>query len=84
MKPLFRIAFLALVMLLVAMVSALAAMRFAIHGQEVQVPAIVGMTPSEAERKLAGARPGDGRRAPVLQPANSRGKDHDATADAGN
>ncbi|MFY9742763.1 MAG: PASTA domain-containing protein [Candidatus Sulfotelmatobacter sp.] len=55
MKPLFRIAFLALVMLLVAMVSALAAMRFAIHGQEVQVPAIVGMTPSEAERKLAGS-----------------------------
>jgi len=54
MKPLFRIAFLALVMLLVAMVSALTAMRFAIHGQEVQVPAVVGMTPFEAERKLAG------------------------------
>ncbi|MGC1372585.1 MAG: PASTA domain-containing protein [Candidatus Sulfotelmatobacter sp.] len=54
MKPLFRFAFLALVMLLVAMVSALTAMRFAIHGQEVQVPAIVGMTPFEAERKLAG------------------------------
>lgn len=53
MKPLFRFAFLALVMLLVAMVSALTAMRFAIHGQEVQIPAIVGMSPSEAERKLA-------------------------------
>ena len=53
MKPLFRIAFLALVMLLVAMVSGLTAMRFAIHGQEVQVPAIIGMTPFEAERKLA-------------------------------
>jgi eukaryotic-like serine/threonine-protein kinase len=53
MKPLFRVAFLALVMLLVAMVSALMAMRFAIHGQEVQVPAIVGMAPSEAEHKLA-------------------------------
>ena len=54
MKPLFRIAFLALVMLLVAMVSALTAMRFAIHGQEVKVPAIVGLTPFEAERTLAG------------------------------
>jgi len=49
----FRIAFLALVMLLVAMVSALTAMRFAIHGQEVQVPAVIGLTPSEAEHKLA-------------------------------
>jgi eukaryotic-like serine/threonine-protein kinase len=54
MKPVFRIAFLALIMLLVAMVSALTAMRFAIHGQEVKVPAIVGLTPLEAERTLAG------------------------------
>ncbi len=54
MKPLFRIVFLALAMLLVAMVSGLMAMRFAIHGQEVQVPGIVGMTPAEAERTLAG------------------------------
>jgi eukaryotic-like serine/threonine-protein kinase len=54
MRPLFRITLLALVMLLVAMVSALTAMRFAIHGQVVQVPAIVGMTPFEAERKLIG------------------------------
>jgi eukaryotic-like serine/threonine-protein kinase len=54
MKPLFRIAFLALAMLLVAMVSGLMAMRFAIHGQEVQVPGIVGMTPVEAEHTLAG------------------------------
>src|SRR5271163_5220501 len=38
----------------VAMVSAVTAMRFAIHGQEVQVPAIVGMTPSEAERAVTG------------------------------
>jgi len=45
---------LALVMVVVAMVSAVTAMRFAIHGQEVQVPAVVGMTPSEAERAVAG------------------------------
>src|SRR5271155_3413387 len=54
MKPLFRFAMLALVMVVVAMVSAVTAMRFAIHGQEVQVPAIVGMTPSEAERAVTG------------------------------
>src|SRR5208282_3273552 len=54
MKPLFRFAMLALVMVVVAMVSAVTAMRFAIHGQEVQVPAMVGMTPSEAERAVAG------------------------------
>ena len=54
MKPLFRFAMLALVMAVVAMVSALTAMRFAIHGEEVQVPTIVGMTPADAERAVAG------------------------------
>jgi beta-lactam-binding protein with PASTA domain len=54
MKPLFRFAALALVLVFVAMVSALTAMRFAIHGQEVEVPAIVGKTPAEAERAVAG------------------------------
>jgi beta-lactam-binding protein with PASTA domain len=38
----------------VALVSALTAMRFAIHGQEVQVPAIVGLTPVDAARSVAG------------------------------
>jgi len=32
----------------------LTAMRFAIHGQEVSVPALVGMTPVEAERTASG------------------------------
>ncbi len=45
---------LALVMVAVALVSALTAMRFAIHGQVVEVPAVVGLTPAEAERALAG------------------------------
>jgi len=54
MKPLFRFAMLALVLVVVALVSALTAMRFAIHGQEVEVPAIVGKTPAEAERAVAG------------------------------
>jgi beta-lactam-binding protein with PASTA domain len=54
MKSLFRFAMMALVLVVVALVSALTAMRFAIHGQEVEVPAIVGKTPAEAERVVAG------------------------------
>jgi eukaryotic-like serine/threonine-protein kinase len=54
MKLLFRFALLALVLVVVALVSALTAMRFAIHGQEVQVPTIIGLTPAEADRAVAG------------------------------
>jgi beta-lactam-binding protein with PASTA domain len=52
MGRLIRIALLALVLLTVALVSALTAMRLAIHGREVEVPALVGMLPSEAERAV--------------------------------
>jgi beta-lactam-binding protein with PASTA domain len=41
---------LTLVLLTVALVSALTAMRLAIHGREVMVPKVVGMSPLEAER----------------------------------
>lgn len=54
MKAFFRFVLLALVLLLVAMASALLAMRFAIHGSEVTVPKVVGLTPAEAERAMAG------------------------------
>ena len=54
MKSIFRFAVLALVLIVVAMVSGLTAMRFAIHGQEVAVPPLVGMTPTEAERAVSG------------------------------
>jgi beta-lactam-binding protein with PASTA domain len=54
MKPFFRFAMLALVLVAVALVSALTAMRFAIHGQEVVVPAVVGMTLAEGERAVGG------------------------------
>jgi|SRR5271165_1766123 len=54
MKPFFKFAVLALVLVAVALVSALTAMRFAIHGQVVEVPAVVGLTPLEAERLVAG------------------------------
>ncbi len=54
MKSAFRFAVLALVLVIVAMISALTAMRFAIHGQEVAVPPLVGLVPAEAERALSG------------------------------
>jgi beta-lactam-binding protein with PASTA domain len=54
MKSFVRFAVLALVLVMVALVSALTAMRFAIHGQEVAVPTLVGLAPAEAERAAAG------------------------------
>lgn len=54
MKFAIRFALLALVLVIVAMLSALTAMQFAIHGQEVAVPALVGLGPAEAERAVAG------------------------------
>jgi beta-lactam-binding protein with PASTA domain len=50
MKSFFRFLLLALVLLVVALVSALTAMRFAIHGREVIVPDLLGKTPAEARR----------------------------------
>jgi eukaryotic-like serine/threonine-protein kinase len=50
MKAFFRFVLLTLVLLVVALVSALTAMRFAIHGREVSVPSLVGKTPAEARR----------------------------------
>jgi beta-lactam-binding protein with PASTA domain len=50
MKSFFRLVLLALVLLVVALMSALTAMRFAIHGREVAVPDLVGKTPAEARR----------------------------------
>jgi eukaryotic-like serine/threonine-protein kinase len=54
MKSALRFAMLALALVIVAMVSALTAMRFAIHGQEVAVPPLVGLAPAEAERAVGG------------------------------
>jgi eukaryotic-like serine/threonine-protein kinase len=54
MKSILRFSMLALILVVVAMVSGLTAMRFAIHGQEVSVPALVGLTPTEAERAISG------------------------------
>jgi beta-lactam-binding protein with PASTA domain len=48
MRKFFRIVLLGLVLLMVALVSALTAMRLAIHGREVEVPKLVGLSPEEA------------------------------------
>lgn len=50
MRAFFRFALLSLILLAVALISALTAMRVAIHGREVTVPALIGMTPAQAER----------------------------------
>jgi beta-lactam-binding protein with PASTA domain len=50
MKSFFRLLLLALVLLVIALVSALTAMQFAIHGRESRVPDLVGKTPAEARR----------------------------------
>ncbi len=55
MRQFFRTLLLALVLLTVALVSALTAMRFAIHGREVTIPKLVGMPPNEAERASSAA-----------------------------
>jgi beta-lactam-binding protein with PASTA domain len=50
MRSFVRLFLLALVLVVVALVSALTAMRFAIHGREVNVPDLLGKTPYEARR----------------------------------
>jgi beta-lactam-binding protein with PASTA domain len=50
MRSFFRLVLLSLVLLIVALVSALTAMRFAIHSSEVAVPDLVGRSPAEARR----------------------------------
>lgn len=54
MRKFFRMLLLALVLMTVALISALTAMQMAIHGREVAIPKLVGMSPSEAERAGAG------------------------------
>ncbi len=39
-----------LVLIVVGLISALTAMRFAIHGREVAIPKLIGMTPVQAEQ----------------------------------
>ena len=53
MRSFLRMVLLGLVLVLVAMVSALTAMRFAIHGREATVPKLVGLSPTDARRVAA-------------------------------
>ncbi|MGH9524219.1 MAG: PASTA domain-containing protein [Terriglobales bacterium] len=50
MRAFFRFVLLGLILVIVALASALTAMRVAIHGREVAVPKLVGLTPNQAER----------------------------------
>ncbi len=50
----FRVASLLMVLVAVALVAAITTMHFAIHGAEVQVPALKGMTVAEARSETAG------------------------------
>src|ERR1700691_6541986 len=50
----FQIASLVMLLVAVALLSAIATMHFAIHGAEVQVPALQGMTVADARSRTAG------------------------------
>jgi beta-lactam-binding protein with PASTA domain len=50
----FRVASLLMLLVVVAMLAAITTMHFAIHGAEVQVPALNGMTVAEARSQAAG------------------------------
>ena len=50
MKTFFRLITLAMILLMVAMVSAITTMRLAIHGREVAVPNLLNLTPADAQR----------------------------------
>lgn len=52
MRRLLRLVVMGLILVLVAFISALTSMRFAIHGREVQVPQLTGKTSAEAEGML--------------------------------
>ena len=84
MRQFFRMLLLALVLMTVALVSALTAMRLAIHGREVTIPKLVGMSPSGSRASGRSFGTAGGGRAAVLQRGYSRRKNHDPDAAAGN
>ena len=53
MKSFLRFALLTLLLLVVAMISAVVTMSFAIHGSEVTVPNLIGMNPVDAEHSAS-------------------------------
>ena len=50
----FRVAMLLMLLIVVALLAAITTMHFAIHGAEVQVPALKGMTVADARSQTAG------------------------------
>ncbi len=83
MKSFFRFALIALVLLLVAMFSALMAMRFAIHGGEVSVPKLVGYDSGRSRARGRGFGLERRDRAAVLQRRHRGRKDHVAGSGLG-
>jgi beta-lactam-binding protein with PASTA domain len=53
MRKFFRLLLRLLVLVVVFLIALLTSMRFAIHGREVGVPKLVGMTPQQAQQALA-------------------------------
>jgi len=53
MKSFFQFVLVGLILIMVALTSAVITMSLAIHGTEVMVPNLVGMTPAESERAVA-------------------------------
>src|SRR5258705_12299235 len=87
MRSFFRLILLALVLLVIALVSALTAMRLAIHGHEVAVPDLVGQSPAAArviteqngleinvERQYYSPTVPEGKILSQLTPAGRRGR----------
>jgi eukaryotic-like serine/threonine-protein kinase len=66
MRQFFRMLLLALVLMTVALISALTAMQMAIHGREVAIPKLVGMSPSRSRARGRGFGLASRGRAAVL------------------
>ncbi len=58
----FQVASLLLLLVAVALLAAITTMHFAIHGAEVQVPSLKGMTVADARAETVGPRPQSQRR----------------------
>ena len=79
----FRIAWLLMLLVAVGLLSAIPTMQFAIHGAEVQVPALKGMTTADARSVTAGLGLNAGRGQSLLLGRRGRGAHPVAIAGGG-
>jgi hypothetical protein len=80
----FQVASLLMLLVAVALLAAITTMHFAIHGAEVQVPLLKGMTVAEARSQAAGTGTEPGRGQSLLLGRRGRGTHSVAVAGAGN